>query len=79
MRPLAERDERSVTVGSSRVNRGLMSNSTRAPHVFRKAGTADSVTAGDVVVAGSDALPDRYDFVLQHGDTEAGTAWSTWC
>ena len=41
-----------------------------APHVFRKAGTADSVTAVDAVVAGAATEPDRYDFVLKREDTE---------
>ena len=42
-----------------------------APHVFRKAGTADSVTAVDAnVAAASEIVPDRYDFVLKHEDTQ---------
>jgi quercetin dioxygenase-like cupin family protein len=36
-----------------------------------KAGTADSVTAVDAnVAAASEIVPDRYDFVLKHEDTQ---------
>ncbi|MBT8214379.1 MAG: cupin domain-containing protein [Acidimicrobiia bacterium] len=42
-----------------------------APHVFRKEGTADSVTAVDAnVAAASETVPDRYDFVLTRDDTQ---------
>jgi mannose-6-phosphate isomerase-like protein (cupin superfamily) len=41
-----------------------------APHVFRKEGTADFVTAVDPVAAASGTEPDRYDFVLKHDDTQ---------
>lgn len=48
-----------------------MSASDPAPHVFRKAGTADSVTAVDANVAAVSATePDRYDFVLKREDTQ---------
>ena len=48
-----------------------MSAHDPTPHVFRKAGTADFVTAIDATVAGSDAEPDRYEFVLKHEDTQS--------
>jgi len=42
-----------------------------APHVFRTAGTADSVLAVDANVAAASATePDRYDFVLKDEDTQ---------
>lgn len=48
-----------------------MSTSDPAPHVFRKAGTADSVTAVDANVSGeSETVPDRYEFVLKQEDTQ---------
>jgi len=47
-----------------------MSAPDRAPHVFRREGTADSVTAVDPVAAASGTAPDRYDFVLKHSDTQ---------
>ena len=45
--------------------------STPAPHVFRKAGTADFVVAVDANVSSASATEsDRYDFVLKHEDTQ---------
>ena len=47
-----------------------MSTPTPAPHVFKKAGTADSVTAVDPIAAVSGTDPDRYDFTLTRDDTQ---------
>lgn len=48
-----------------------MSTPDPAPHVFRKAGTADFVTAVDAnVSSASETVPDRYEFVLKREDTE---------
>jgi quercetin dioxygenase-like cupin family protein len=48
-----------------------MSAPDPAPHVFRKAGTAGSVTAVDAnVAAASEIVPDRYEFILKDEDTQ---------